>query len=197
MLGILAGNQLMWGNFIEQNGQVGLLIVSSRLGSCICLLLLGMGNCWYGLAVPFAVMFKIVLIISRQQDLLQSFYREGYVYGRAWEIAIKDGNLSKFEMKIIQTAIPTRSHDLTNSRIAARMTIERVQKKRFLKLKRLILGGVRLIESKEYCEEPGKTIDRSMTTDVHFVLSGLYNRLIKEEELEASTNLCEIFSSSV
>ena len=54
--------------------------------------------------------------------------------------------------------------------------------------KELILGGARLIESKEYCEElTGKIQTGSMTTDVHFVLSELYNRLIKEEELEAST----------
>ena len=54
--------------------------------------------------------------------------------------------------------------------------------------KELILGGARLIESKEYCEElTGKIQTGSMTTDIHFVLSELYNKLIKEEELEAST----------
>jgi hypothetical protein len=82
------------------------------------------------------------------------------------------------------------SDDLTNSRIAARMTIERVQKKKKISeaQKELILGGARLIESKEYCEElTGKIQTGSMTTDVHFVLSELYNKLIKEEELEAST----------
>ena len=193
MLGILAGNQLMWGNFIEPKWAGRALDLSP-----LVLLVVSAFSFWvWGivgmvLAVPFAVMFKIVLDnIEATRPVAILLSEKVMSMDRAWEIAIKDGNLSKFEMKVIRDLqFQLGVDDLTNSRIAARMTIERVQKKKKISeaQKELILGGARLIESKEYCEElTGKIQTGSMTTDVHFVLSELYNKLIKEEELEAST----------
>ena len=82
------------------------------------------------LAVPFAVMFKIVLDnIEATRPVAILLSEKVMSMDRAWEIAIKDGNLSKFEVIIRDLQFQLGVDDLTNSRIAARMTIERVQKK--------------------------------------------------------------------
>ena len=188
MLGILAANQLMWGNFIEPKWAGRALDLSP-----LVLLVVSAFSFWvWGivgmvLAVPFAVMFKIVLDnIEATRPIAILLSEKVMSMERAWEIAVKDGNLSKFEVKILDDLqYQLGIDDLANSKIAAKMTIQRVQKKKKITetQKGLILSGARLVKNHAFVEELSHKIPvGALTTESQFELGELYNSLLKAEQ---------------
>ena len=139
------------------------------------------------LAVPFAVMFKIVLDnIEATRPIAILLSEKVMSMERAWEIAVKDGNLSKFEVKILDDLqYQLGIDDLANSKIAAKMTIQRVQKKKKISetQKGLILSGARLVKNHAFVEELSDKIPVGpLTTESQFELGELYNSLLKAEQ---------------
>ena len=90
MLGILAANQLMWGNFIEPKWAGRALDLSPpRFVSSVRILLLGLGYCWHGSSSSICC---YVQDCTRQHRSYSTncylAFRESNVE-RAWEIAVK------------------------------------------------------------------------------------------------------------